>query len=210
MKQVLGNQDRVILPTLLAKQCYTYFASFYLFAEAVNNKVGYGTKIDQSQNKKWLGHIIITVIRGHGLCYAAVNLSPHYFEKRRRSWDDAYEAGDDWLKQFYHNRIFCFVCILWTSQFLRQQYYGLQLCNKRNTFKPATKGFIFHGKLIKFATIYTSFYCHATKNKLETVQWKKPRKWNVIKTNVKTICPSLRSLWATISELFAKTVHEPL
>ena len=52
MKQVLGNQERVILPTLLAKQCYTYFASFYLFAEAVNNKVGYGTKIDQSQNKK--------------------------------------------------------------------------------------------------------------------------------------------------------------
>ena len=82
-------------------------------------------KIDRSQNKKWLSHIIITVIRGHGLRYAAVKLSPHYFEKRRRSWDDAYEAADDWLKQFYHNRIFCFVCILWTSQFLQQQYYGL-------------------------------------------------------------------------------------
>ena len=79
-------------------------------------------KIDRSQNKKWLSHIIITVIRGHGLRYAAVKLSPHYFEKRRRSWNDAYEAGDDWLKQFYHNRIFCFVCILWTSQFLQQQY----------------------------------------------------------------------------------------
>ena len=25
------------------------------------------------------------------------------------------------------------------------------------------------------------FHCHATKTKLETVQWKKPRKWNVIK-----------------------------
>ena len=24
------------------------------------------------------------------------------------------------------------------------------------------------------------FHCHATKNKLETVQWKKPRKWNVM------------------------------
>ena len=82
-------------------------------------------KIDRSQNNKWFSHIIITVIRGHGLRYAAVKLSPHYFEKRRRSWDDAYEAADDWLKQFYHNRIFCFVCILWTSQFLQQQYYGL-------------------------------------------------------------------------------------
>ena len=82
-------------------------------------------KIDRSQNKKWLSHTVITVIRGHRLRYAAVKLSPHYFEKRRRSWDDAYEAADDWLKQFYHNRIFCFVCILWTSQFLQQRYYGL-------------------------------------------------------------------------------------
>ena len=52
MKQVLGNQDRVILPIRLAKQCDTYFASFYLFAIAVKNKVSYGTKIDQPQNKK--------------------------------------------------------------------------------------------------------------------------------------------------------------
>ena len=86
-------------------------------------------KIDRSQNKKWPSHIIITVIRGHGLRYAAVKLSPHYFEKRRRSWDDAHEAGDDWLKQFYHNRIFCFVCILWTSQFLQQQYNNTIVCS---------------------------------------------------------------------------------
>ena len=95
MKQFLGNQDRFILPTRLAKQCYTYLASFYLFVKAFKNIVIYRTKIDQSQNKKWLSHIIITVIRGHGLRYAALKLSPHYFEKRRRSWDDAHEAGDD-------------------------------------------------------------------------------------------------------------------
>ena len=38
MKQFLGNQDRVILPTRLAKQCYTCFASFYPFDKAVNKK----------------------------------------------------------------------------------------------------------------------------------------------------------------------------
>ena len=30
------------------------------------------------------------------------------------------------------------------------------------------------------------------------------------KTNIQTICPSLRSLWPTVSELFAETFHATL
>ena len=153
MKQFLGNQDRVILPTRLAKQCYTYyFASFYLFAEAVNNKVSYGSKIDQSQNNKWLSHLIITVIRWHGLRYAAVKLSPHYFEKRRRSWDDAHEAGDDWLKQFYHNRSVSFGPL---SSCNNNTIVCSFAINEIHLSQPGVC-VIFHGKLIKFATIYFS------------------------------------------------------
>ena len=51
---------------------------------------------------------------------------------------------------------------------------------------------------------------HGTKNKFEAVHLKMPRKWMLQKTDISTICPSLRSMWPTVSGLFAETFQAPL